>query len=210
MSSNLFGGSNAGNKANKALSKYLDGLDTSTIDNTYKSLADNVYGLSKNLPAYAYGIDGSYEAQKNMQNSMFNQAASNITSQYTNDLSSAETRLQNQGLAVGSDAYQNALNTLQGSYYGAINNAAYDSMSKGQEAFSQSLNNAVTAGSFNNNSRQMALSEIMKVLEASPSSYKAAMDRFGSMNSAKPSTNPFGMDIGSIIEIGKFALPFLL
>lgn len=75
------------------------------------------------------------------------------------------TKLQNQGLSVGSTAYQNAVSSLQDSQYDALNNAAYESIIQGQNAFTNSLNNAVTAGNFTNNARQQSLSEILQILQ---------------------------------------------
>ncbi len=71
MSSN-FGGDNSSRSvttrpqalwAAGKFSNYLDGLDTSTVDNTYKNVANNAYALSSQLPNYVYSVDGSDEAR---------------------------------------------------------------------------------------------------------------------------------------------------
>ncbi len=192
MSSN-FGGDNSsrsGTTRPQALwaagkfSNYLDGLDTSTVDNTYKNVANNAYALSSQLPNYVYSVDGSDEARQRMENAVYNQAADKLNKQFSLDAADLNTRLQNQGLAVGSNAYQNAFSTLQDSQYDALQNAAYNSIIQGQSAFSNSLNDMVTAGNFTNNARQLSLSEILQSLQNSISGYQVQKDKFNAWNTA--------------------------
>jgi hypothetical protein len=163
---------------------YLKGLDTSTVDNTYQNLAGNAYALSSQLPNYIYTADGSDAARQRMENAVYNQAADRLNKQFAEDTSALNTRLQNQGLSVGSNAYQNAMSSLQDSQYETLNNAAYDSIIKGQSAFSNSLNDSVTAGNFTNNARQQSLSEILQILQNSISGYQVQKDIFDAISSA--------------------------
>ncbi len=192
MSSN-FGGDNSSRSvttrpqalwAAGKFSNYLDGLDTSTVDNTYKNVANNAYALSSQLPNYVYSVDGSDEARQRMENAVYNQAADKLNKQFSLDAADLNTRLQNQGLAVGSNAYQNAFSTLQDSQYDALQNAAYNSIIQGQSAFSNSLNDMVTAGNFTNNARQLSLSEILQSLQNSISGYQVQKDKFNAWNTA--------------------------
>ncbi len=192
MSSN-FGGDNSSRSvttrpqalwAAGKFSNYLDGLDTSTVDNTYKNVANNAYALSSQLPNYVYSVDGSDEARQRMENAVYNQAADKLNKQFSLDAADLNTRLQNQGLAVGSNAYQNAFSTLQDSQYDALQNASYNSIIQGQSAFSNSLNDMVTAGNFTNNARQLSLSEILQSLQNSISGYQVQKDKFNAWNTA--------------------------
>ena len=191
--SNNFGGGNSSRSvttrpqalwAAGKFSNYLDGLDTSTVDNTYKNVANNAYALSSQLPNYVYSADGSDEARQRMENAVYNQAADKLNKQFSLDAADLNTRLQNQGLAVGSNAYQNAFSTLQDSQYDALQNAAYNSIIQGQNAFSNSLNDMVTAGNFTNNARQLSLSKILQSLQNSISGYQVQKDKFDAWNAA--------------------------
>ncbi len=119
-----------------------------------------------------------------MENAVYNQAADKLNKQFSLDAADLNTRLQNQGLAVGSNAYQNAFSTLQDSQYDALQNAAYNSIIQGQSAFSNSLNDMVTAGNFTNNARQLSLSEILQSLQNSISGYQVQKDKFNAWNTA--------------------------
>ena len=192
MSSNFGGGNSSRSVTTRPqalwaagkFSNYLDGLDTSTVDNTYKNVANNAYALSSQLPNYVYSADGSDEARQRMENAVYNQAADKLNKQFSLDAADLNTRLQNQGLAVGSNAYQNAFSTLQDSQYDALQNAAYNSIIQGQSAFSNSLNDMVTAGNFTNNARQVSLSEILQSLQNSISGYQVQKDKFNAWNTA--------------------------
>ncbi len=168
--------------AARDFAKYLDGLDTSTVDNTYKNIANTAYGLSSQLPDYVYNVDGSDAARQRMENAVYNQAAGRLNEQFAADTADLNTRLQNQGLSVGSRAYQNAMNSLQDAQYDALNNAAYESVIQGQNAFSNSLQDSVTAGNFTNNARQLSLSEILQILQNSVSGYQAEKEKFDALS----------------------------
>ncbi len=164
--------------AAQEFAKYLDSLDTSTVDKTYQNLANTAYNLSSQLPNYTYSVNASDEARQRMENAVYNQAADKLNKQFEQDQSALNTRLQNQGLSVGSTAYQNAMSSLQDSQYDALNNAAYESIIQGQKAYSNSLNDAIAAGNFTNNSRQLSLSEILQILQNSISGYQTEKDKF--------------------------------
>ena len=194
MSNSFGGGTSSGSRSVTArpeamwaannFTDYLKSLNTSTVDNTYQNIANNAYELSSQLPNYVYSVDGSDAARQRMENAVYNQAAGRLNKQFSEDMSALNTKLQNQGLAVGSTAYQNAVSSLQDSQYDALNNAAYESIIQGQNAFTNSLNNAVTAGNFTNNARQQSLSEILQILQNSISGYQVQKDIFNAINSA--------------------------
>ena len=169
--------------ANK-FADYLKGLNTSAVDNTYQNIANTAYNQSMNLPDYVYSVDGSDAARQRMENAVYNQAASKLNQQFGSDLSALNTKLQNQGIAVGSQAYNNAVSNLQNSQYDALTNAAYQSVMKGQEAFSNSLNDSINAGNFTNSARKQSLAEILQILQNSVSGYDVQKDIFNAYNQA--------------------------
>ncbi|MBR1605576.1 MAG: tail fiber domain-containing protein [Alphaproteobacteria bacterium] len=189
MSKSLgFSGSSAQiNPATWYMMNYLNGIDTTTVDNTNKNLAQTGYELSQTLnnrPDYIYSVDGSDEARQRMENATYNAYLDKLTPQFANQTADLETRLQNQGLAVGSEAYQRAMTDLQNSQNQALNQAAYNSVSAGQSAFNNSLSNSISAANFNNNARMLPVSEILSLISNSPSSMDIAKTKYSLMNNA--------------------------
>lgn len=181
---------------------YLNGLDTSTVDNTQKNLANNAYALSSQMPDYVYNVDGSDAARQRMENAVYSQAVNKMNQQFDQQRTNLQTSLQNQGLAVGSQAYQNAMNSFNTNYNDALTNAAYESISQGQSAFSQSLNDSISAGSFTNSARQMTLNEILQSLSQNVSGYQVAQDKF---NAANQGQSMMKVKSGSSFGLGEAA-----
>lgn len=189
MSKSLgFSGSSAQiNPATWYMLNYLNNYDTTTVDNTNKALAQTGYDLSQTLnnrPDYIYSVDGSDEARQRMENAIYNSYVDKLTPQFNNQISDLDTRLQNQGLSVGSEAYQRAMTDLQNSHNDTLNQAAYNSVSSGQSAFNTSLNNNISAANFNNNARMLPVSEILSLISNSPSSQDIMSQKYNLMNNA--------------------------
>ncbi len=160
---------------------YLQNYDTSNYDNSVKNMTSQAYDLSQQLgnrPDYVYTVDGSDAARQRMENATYQSAMQNIMPAYEQRRSDLNTRLQNQGLSVGSEAYQRAMNDLESSQNAAINQAAYQSISAGQDAFNNSLQNAVTSADFTNSARNYPIQEIISLLSLSPSGYQVQQDLF--------------------------------
>ena len=178
----LMGGSSSGAyKSDKDLLNYLNNYDTTNVDNTYKNLAQSAYNLSNTLssrPDYIYSVDGSDAARQRMENAVYQSAVDKITPDFDNRRSQLETRLQNQGLSVGSEAYQRAMNDLEEEQNNAYNQAAYQSVIQGQNAFTNSLNNQINAANFQNNTRNNVVNEILNMLNGSYSGYDVNMDKY--------------------------------
>ncbi len=171
------------------LKNYLKGLDTSVVDKTYQNIAGNAYNLSSNLPNYIYNVDASDDARQRMENAVYNQASTKLNQQFEQDLSNLNTKLQNQGIAVGSQAYNNAMSNLQNNQYNALTNAAYESVIQGQNAFSNSLNDSINAADFTNSARQKSLNEILQTLQNSISGYDVYNNIFNAMSQASDQVN---------------------
>ena len=135
---------------------YLNNKDTSLVDNTLNNLNQSAYNLSQTLssrPDYVYSVDASDAARQRAENATYNSYVSRLTPQFEQQQRQLETRLQNQGLSVGSEAYQNAMNSMYQQQNDALNQAAYNSVLQGQQAFSNSLSDSIRAGNFSNAAR---------------------------------------------------------
>lgn len=160
---------------------YLNSVDTSMVDNTNKTLASTGYDLSQTLdsrPDYIYSVDGSDDARQRAEKSLYQSYIDKLTPQFANQTSDLETRLQNQGLSVGSEAYQRAMTDLQNTQNSALNQAAYESVLAGQEAFSNSLSDSIRSANFSNDARMLPVSEILSLISTSPSKYQVEMDKY--------------------------------
>ena len=165
--------------------KYLSNYDTSQVDAANKNMATLANQLSSNLstrPNYIYSVDGSDTAAQRAENAAYQNALGKITPQFDAMRRQLETRLQNQGISVGSEAYNSAMNSLDSAQSNAYTQAAYDSIAAGQNAFTNSLNNQIAAGNFQNSARMLPISEIQSLLQNSKSGYDVAMDKFNIAN----------------------------
>lgn len=166
---------------------YLNKIDTSTADNTNKEMANAGYSLAQSLmsrPDYTYTVDGSDAARQRAETATYNSYVEKLAPQFSQQTEDLETRLQNQGLSVGSEAYQRAMSDLQNTQNAALNQAAYSSVLNGQQAFSNSLQDSINSASFSNNARVLPISEIQSLLANSPTGYQVAMNKYNIGSSA--------------------------
>lgn len=153
-----------GTSALENLLRYYSGLDTSTADNTLHNLEQEAYDLSGDLTSYISSIDGSDNARQEVQNATLQSYLSTLLPQHQQQTSDLNTRLLNQGLTVGSEAYQRAMNDLTEEQNQAINQATYQSVIAGNEAFNDSFKNDLLNAELANNVRQAELNEIYRLL----------------------------------------------
>lgn len=160
---------------------YLNNKDTSLVDNTLNNLNQSAYNLSQTLssrPDYVYSVDASDAARQRAENATYNSYVSRLTPQFEQQQRQLETRLQNQGLSVGSEAYQNAMNSMYQQQNDALNQAAYNSVLQGQQAFSNSLSDSIRAGNFSNAARQYPVNEILQLISNSMSGDDVALAKY--------------------------------
>ncbi len=163
----------------------LNNIDTSAVDNANQNMAQYGEQLSQTLgdrPDYVYSVNGSDAARQRAEQAYYNRAVSNFQPQFEQQRDDLETRLANQGLAVGSEAYQRAMNDLTAQQNNAYVNAANQAVLNGQQAFSQSLNDSINAGNFTNSARLLPVKEIMTLLSNSPSGYDIEMQKYNILN----------------------------
>lgn len=164
---------------------YLKNYDTKNYDNTLTNMVSQAYSMSQNLGNmgnYNFSVDGSDEARQRAENATWQAYTSRLQPQFAQQADNLETRLQNQGITVGSNAYNQAMNNLQQTQNDSYNQAAYQSVLNGQNAFSQSLNNSLSAANFGNSAQQNYISQIMSLLQGSRSGYDNAMDIYDIQN----------------------------
>ena len=94
---------------------YLNNYDTTQVDaanQNMATLANRQTTQLNNRPGYIYSVSGSADDAKRLENATYQNAVNMITPQFDAQRRQLETRLQNQGLSVGSEAYQNAMNNF--------------------------------------------------------------------------------------------------
>lgn len=167
--------------------KYLNGVDTSGVDNTLSNLANFGQISSQNINNmgnYNFSADGSDEARQRAEQATHKSYMDRLNPQFTQQTNDMQTRLVNQGLTPGSEAYQRAMNDLQQQQGDQANQAAYQSTLAGQNAFTQSLGDQINSGGFSNNAQQAYINQILSAINGSPSGYDKNMDIFGIQSGA--------------------------
>ena len=160
---------------------YLKKYNTANFDNTLNNLTQNAYDLSQNLssmPAYNFSVDGSDAARQRAEEATFESVAGKVVPYYQQQQSDLATDLANQGIPVGSEAYQRAFSSLISSQNNALNDAAYQSILSGQSAYTNSLNDAINAATFGNQAQQSYIAQILSMLDNSVSGYQKNLDLY--------------------------------
>lgn len=155
---------------------YLKNYDTSNVDNTLSSLTNYASNAAAqnlgNMGNYTFSVDGSDAARQRAEDATYNAYVDKLNPQFEQRRADLATALQNKGIPVGSEAYERAMNDLEKEQNDALNQAAYASVLNGQNAFSQSLGNEVTAGQFSNAAQQAFINQLLTALSGSASGYE--------------------------------------
>lgn len=163
-------------------SNYLKNYDTSNVDNTLSNLTDWASTSSANtlgnMGDYTFSVDGSDDARQRAENAIYSSMLDKMTPQFDRERENMATMLQNQGIPVGSEAYSRAMGDLEEKQNDALTQAAYQSVLGGQDAFSQSLGDEVTAGGFGNTAQQTYIQQLLSALTGSASGYENQQNIF--------------------------------
>ena len=149
---------------------YYANYDTSLSDNTLKNLGTTAQDLSANLTDYITSVNGSDVAREEAQNAVFNSYQSLLEPTHQTQMNDLNSKLLNQGLTIGSEAYQRAINDLTQQQNLAMNQAAYKAVTEGNNAFNQTFNQALENAKLNNEARENQLAESYKYIDHAPSS----------------------------------------
>lgn len=161
---------------------YLKSYDTSNVDTTLSNLTNWASNASQNLGDqfgnYTFNVEASDAARQAAQDAVYNQYMERLQPQFQQQTDDLQTRLVNQGLGVGTEAYQRAMNDLQQKQNDATSQAAYQSVLAGQNAYSQDLQNQIAAGGFGNQAQQSYINQLLSALTGSASGYENQQNIF--------------------------------
>jgi len=171
----IFGSGSTGNLSYETqYQNYLKNYDTFNYDQSVKNMDTAALNMSQNLsslPDYQFSVDGSDEARQSAENATYQSYVDKLTPQFEQQKADMENSLLNRGLSVGSEAYQRVMNDLTEKQNEALNQAAYQSVSAGQDAFNRSFNNNLQAAQFANGAQQSYINQIISLLGNSISGY---------------------------------------
>lgn len=169
----------------KNLVNFLDNYDTKSADTTLSNLTDYASTASNqlnNMGSYNFGVDASDEARQRAEEATYQSYVDKLTPQFERQQTNMATMLQNQGIPVGSEAYNRAMGDLEEKQNDALSQAAYQSVLNGQNAYSQSLGDEINAGNFGNTAQQTYINQLLSALQGSSSGYDVAMDKYAAQN----------------------------
>lgn len=167
------------NKPGVEYANYLSQYDTSVADETLKNLSDYARQNSNNLGNmgdYTFSVDGSDEARQRAEDATYQAYVDRLTPQFERQVNDYATMLQNQGIPVGSEAYNRAMGDLEQKQNDALAQAAYASVLNGQNSYSQSLNDQISAGNFGNTAQASYIAQILAALGEAPSEFDVQGD----------------------------------
>lgn len=171
---------------------YLSNYDTTNYDNTLNNLTAQALNMSQNLgdalPQFQFTVDGSDAARQRAEQAVYQGYVDKLQPQFNQATADLQTSLVNQGLSVGSEAYQRAMTDLQNNQNSALQQAAYQSVLAGQDAFSQSLGNDIDAAKFSNSARQNYIDQILSLLQNSVSGYQNQQQLYNASAAVKNRT----------------------
>lgn len=153
---------------------YLKNYDTSKTDDTLSNLQQYALNQSQNINNmgdWTFNAGASDEARQQAQEATYSSYMDYLNPQFERQTADYSTMLQNKGLPVGSEAYERAMSDLQDRQNAAVNQAAYQSVLAGQQAYTQDLQNNIAAGNFGNSAQSAYLAQILGALGESPSAY---------------------------------------
>ncbi len=167
--------------AENNLITYYANIDTSNADSAIDALTQEASSLAAQLserPDYIYNVDVSDNAENNAIQATYQSYLNGLLPAFETASSDLQTTLANQGLSVGSEAYQRATNDLTAQHNAALVDAAYQSVLAGQDAYNDSVSNAIANAELSNETRQLAVSEIYDLLENAVSSNDVAANTY--------------------------------
>lgn len=154
---------------------WLQNYSTENVDNTLNNMttwaSDDSANNMSNIN-FTFDVNASDKARQQAQDATYQAYIDKLNPQFAQQTSDLSTALQNKGLAVGSEAYQRAMNDMQDNQNEALNQAAYQSVLAGQNAYSQDLQNQINAGNFGNTAAQQYINALQSAMEGSASGYE--------------------------------------
>ena len=168
-----------------AVLNYLKDYNTTNYDNTLNNLtsyASTASNQLSNMGNYNFSVEASDEARQRAEQATYQSYVDKLQPQFASQMSELHTSLANKGIPVGSQAYLSAMGNLNASQNAALNQAAYDSVAAGQEAYSNSLNDNIISATFANTAQSDYINQLLQALQNSYSGYDIAMDKYNIQN----------------------------
>ncbi len=172
----------------KEILNYLNNYNTTNYDNTLNNLtayAANASNQLSNMGNYNFGVEASDAARQRAEQATYQSYLDKLQPQFANQTSDLAASLANKGITIGSDAYSRAMSDLQDSQNSALNQAAYQAVLNGQNAYSSSLQDSINAADFSNKAQSNYISQLLKALSNSYSGYDIAMDKYNIQSGAE-------------------------
>ena len=197
---------------------YLRNYDTYNYDEAANNMAATAYNMSQNLdtmPNYQFNVEGGDAARQRAEDATYQAYVDKLTPVYQQQTTDLSNQLINQGIPVGSEAYIRAMQNLQNNQNDALNQAAYQSVLNGQNAYSQAFADNLRAAQFNNNARQSYIDQIRTLLGNSISGYDNMANLYNVQKGVQArqtadtqqGINNFGSYLGSISSgLGKMLI----
>ena len=164
---------------------FLNGYDTTNVDQTLSNLnswANRASSNLQNMGDYTFRVGGSEFEKQRMEDATYENYLNKILPVYESSIDNLQTRLLNQGIGVDSAAYRKALEALLGAQNTALNDAAFDAMKVGQEAYNNDLNNQIAIANFSNNAQQAYIDQLLSAIENSKSAYDVETDKYSALD----------------------------
>ena len=153
---------------------YLRNYNTYNYDEAANNMAAMAHNMSQNLdtmPNYQFNVESGDAARQRAENATYQAYVDKLTPVYQQQTSDLNNYLINQGIPVGSEAHNRAMQNLQNNQNDALNQAAYQSVLNGQDAYAQAFADNLRAAQFNNNAYQSYIDQIRTLLGNSISGY---------------------------------------
>ena len=165
--------------------RFLNGYDTSNVDNTLANLsswANRASANLQNMGDYTFNVGGDVLEKQRVENETYQNYLSKILPMYESAADDLQTRLINQGIGTDSAAYRNAMSTLLAAQNAALNDAAFNAIEAGENAYTTDLNNQIAAGTFANAAQQSYIDQLLSALTNAHSAYDVATDKYSAQN----------------------------
>ena len=166
---------------------YLNNYNTANYDTTLNNLTAYAANASNRLAGmgdYQFNVAASDDARQRAEQAVYQSYVDKLQPQFANQTSDLAASLANKGISVGSEAYSRAMTDLQNNQNNALNQAAYQSVLAGQEAYSNSLGDQIASAGFSNTAQSSYINQLLQALQNSYSGYDIAMDKYGIQSNA--------------------------
>lgn len=166
---------------------YLNNYDTTNYDTTLNNLTNYAANASNQLGSmgnYNFSVNASDAARQRAEQAAYQSYANRLAPQFANQTADLAATLANKGLSIGSEAYSRAMTDLQNTQNDALNQAAYQSVLAGQNAYSNSLSDQINSANFANQAQSNYIRQLIAALQNSYSGYDIAMNKYNIQNAA--------------------------